>query len=192
VRSILTNAAVYIDGPEVFEAELTLNGQKSEFTLLSAAGVQADAAGFEVPEDWQLEVQTGDKVSLGGELIYDPIRWLAEIAEVHTDPADLDPAGLLAQAAACAEVADVLVTHLAETPQTECDATCLSDACVSQASVLWEHFKSSGESASLLIGASGDVEVSAQAEIDKVTGSWVGRTGGSKGSLKGPLTGARR
>jgi hypothetical protein len=192
MRSILTNAAVYIDGPQVFEAELALNGLESEFTLLSAAGVDAEAAGFDVPENWQLEVQTGDEVSLGGELIYDPIRWLAEIAEVHADPSDLDPTSRVAQAAECAKVADVLVAHLGESPLEQCDVTCLNDACTSQAAALWERIKSSGEPISLLIGASGHVEVSGHAEIAKVLGSWVGRTDGSEGSLKGPLSGTKR
>jgi len=193
VRAILTNASVYMEGPEIFEAELTLNGLESQFTLLSATSIDAETAGFEVPDDWQLEVQTGDKVSLGGELLYDPIRWLGEIAEAEAESEpDSDPPTLIAQAAACAGVAEVLAAHLGETQLEQCDAACLLATCTSQVAALWEEIKASGQPASLLIGASGDVSLNGDAEISTLVGSWVGKTGGSTASLKGPVTGQQR
>lgn len=193
VRATLTIASTHIEGPDKFDAVLSLKGSESEFELLKAAGTDAKDAGFEVTSHWQVEVEPGDKVSLGGEISFNPVLWLTEIAELQAEESDdADPVLALSAAASCEGVVAALEPHLIDGKLVECDTDCLRLACAQQAATLWEEIKSSGSQRALRIGANAQAVVGENAEIETLTGSWLGQTGGSTTSIKGPLLGKRQ
>ena len=193
IRSILTGASVRIAGDHALEAELELNGLKSELEVTTAGGIDAERAGFRVEEAFQFEVETGDAFALGGEIIYDPVLWLAELAEDQAEKDEtMTPVQAIIDAAHCEEVT---ATILAATDSGEligCSADCLFEACEAQAETVWGEIKMAGQSTTLLVGASGAATAQGNAVVGRLTGTWVGKTGGSTTSLKGLLKGVAK
>ena len=191
IRAILAAASTQVVGDDILLGELELHGLKSEFSLITALGIDSEAAGFAVPDFWQVEIETGDTVALGGEIIYNPSLWLGELAEDQAKQSETaDPVTLLQKASNCESLANNLLLASGNDTLAQCDQKCLVSACMALASSLWDQVKGSGADAVLVIGASGSATVHGHATIETLDCSWVGKTNDMKTSLKGALSGS--
>ena len=193
IRAILVGAAADLVGDDILLGELKLNGLKSEFSLSSAHGIKSELAGFTVPDFWQVEIETGDTVALGGEITYNAVKWLTALAEAQAQEDERDdPVTLIQQSLNCKAVSANLIVANGSDTLAGCDEACLVSTCTELGSSIWEQVKSSGMDAVLVIGASGSATVHGKATIATLDGTWVGKTSGTTTSLKGTLTGQHK
>lgn len=179
-----------IVGPETFSGRLELAGETSQFYLVSAAGVPAAVSGFFQGSTWMVAGETGDTLVLGGALTYEPVRWLAAIADLENEGASTEP---LFFAADCEAVAEALVASAEGPTHDECAETCLVSHCEQAMLDVWPEATMSGNGLSTLqVGMTGDATLTGAARVDSVLGSWVGRLGTDETSLKGPAEGIRK
>jgi hypothetical protein len=189
LADLFTLGASGIVGPDAFVGELELIGDKSQFYLTSAAGVPAAVSGFFQGSTWMVAGETGDTLVLGGALTYEPVRWLAAIADLENQGASTEP---LLAAADCQGIAEALVASAEGPTHDECAEECLLSHCEQAILDVWPEATMSGSGLSTLqVGMTGTATLTGPALVDSMSGSWVGRLGTDETSLKGPAEASR-
>lgn len=177
IGSSLTDAASQITGPEVFRGTLTLQGATSQFLLEEVVGVDASASGFFQGSTWMVSAESGDMVVLGGTLSYEPLRWLGAIAAQRA-LGGATPSERITEAASCPDVSAAILSAFGGPPFAECDDLCLNELCQTSVEDVWEELVAQGPPLTTMqLGVSGAAELYGSAQIELVTGHWVGRLG---------------
>ncbi|GEM_PF-2441075 len=190
LRSRLTDAASQIPSSDTFKGKLTLNGANSQFNLSSAAGVPSAVSGFFQGSIWNVALNSGDNLVLSGQLTYEPLRWLASIADKN---AAMDAQEALNGAADCQGIALTLSEPGIGPIYGACEAPCVQLLCEETLSTLWRNISTSGNAqlSTLSIAASGVASPEGAAQVASFTGTWLGRFGAQGTSVKGQADGKR-
>jgi hypothetical protein len=195
LSEILTQAANRISGNGVFRGNLTLGGESSQFLLTEAAGVPAALSGFFQGSSWMASAEAEDTVVLGGSLTYEPLRWLVAIADNSSDNSSQNDTSALARVVAsarCSEVASTIHSAVEGPTHDECEEECLEQICTGAVSTLWNSLQTLGSNLTTIqLGMSGRATLSGLAQVDRITGTWLGRLTPDETSLRGPATAER-
>lgn len=186
IEQLLLDAANSIPGEAVFVGELELEGASSPFTLSEAGGVPAAVSGFFQSSVWSAMGEAGDTLVIGGTLSYEPLRWLAGIADTGFVGGGSQA---LVDEATCIQLADALISAAGGSTHGTCDNECLQGLCEQAARSIWLDVSTAGTGlSSLQVGMSGEVVLTGPAHIKSMLGQWVGRRGDEDTSLKGSAT----
>lgn len=179
--TLLTQAAQQIPSSQSIQGHVLFEAQEARLTLTAVAGAQPDVAGFEVTSFWTVDTESNSALALGGRLVYRPLSWLAAIAELAT----YSPVEQLNEAARCDLAAEKWTSANGGFLYQQCDVACAEKHCLDALENSWHMAGEGGASISLEVGITGPAEVSGDAYISGLQGSWIGRFEGGETSVKG-------
>jgi hypothetical protein len=172
-----------------------VDAQSAELTLAAAAGLEPEQAGFVSSALFSWNADAADTLLLGGDLYLSSSRLATGLA-LAPSLDDFPQAETAEQALALALDCSVLGSVLAAAgtdgvmAYPACNAACLSELCEQASASLWLRARdaTSTKPVRLALSATGAVSVGDAAEVEAITGSWVGELANASKPTGGSLT----
>ncbi|HKY38324.1 MAG TPA: hypothetical protein VJN18_20415 [Polyangiaceae bacterium] len=184
---------------ELLQGRLSaIDAKSAELTLLSAASLSPSQAGFVGSALVSWSAEADDTIGLATDLYLSGSRLasgLAALPALDDFPAAQTPEQALALALDCSGLSSVLAAAGSDNVLAYplCNSACLTERCEQAAEALWQRASdaTSTKPLRLALTAAGRVTaVGDAAEIEGITGSWVGELTGFTQSTGGPLVGS--
>lgn len=176
VDALLVAGATQFTSDDAFVGIFSLTETEATLRLEGVAGSAPDEAGFAVESNWELAVESGDMLSLGGRLDYRPLLLLRAAAAARAESSDeIAPVSRLTGELDCGRLALELTAASAGSVYDGCTAACAAALCETGVQAAWDALTTSNTEAKLQVGVSAHVLVSDEPVISALEGSWLGR-----------------